>query len=158
MTEPTPDSQDAATAPRRGSRRQFITWLSRAFLGLWGLGAAGVAAAYLKAPHVGEKIVDRLVRVGLLEDFRIGEGRLIRHGTSPFYVVRVDAEKVIALSAVCTHMRCILNYDKSRRTLVCPCHEGSFDMSGTVLAGPPPRPLARYDVSVRAGEIYVLLS
>jgi cytochrome b6-f complex iron-sulfur subunit len=154
--------QDARGAPpdqaRRGTRRQFITWLSRAFLGLWGLGAAGVAAAYLRAPTGGERVAERLVRVGLLDDFRIGEGRLIRHGTTPFYVVRVDATQVVALSAVCTHVRCILDYDSRRRTLVCPCHDGSFDLSGTVLAGPPPRPLPAYDVSVRAGEIFVLVS
>jgi len=154
--------QDAHGAPpgrsRRGTRRHFIAWLSRAFLGLWGLGAAGVAAAYLRAPHGGERAAERLVRVGLLDDFRIGEGRLIRHGTTPFFVVRKDAETVVALSAVCTHVRCILDYDQRRRALVCPCHDGSFDLSGSVLAGPPPRPLQRYDVSVRAGEIFVLLS
>jgi Rieske Fe-S protein len=158
MTEHQQEPHSGGPAPPRASRRQFITWLSRAFLGLWGLGAAGVAAAYLRAPHGGERVADRLVRVGLLEDFRIGEGRLIRHGTSPFYVVRVDAQRMVALSAVCTHVRCILDYDSRRRTLVCPCHEGSFDLSGTVLAGPPPRALPRYEVSVRAGEVYVLLS
>jgi len=157
MADQKQDAQ-AEAEPRRGSRRQFITWLSRAFLGLWGLGAAGVAAAYLRAPHGGERVADRLVRVGLLDDFRIGEGRLIRHGATPFYIVRVDAEKVVALSAVCTHVRCILDYDNRRRTFVCPCHEGRFDLSGTVMGGPPPRPLASYDVSVRAGEIFVLLS
>jgi cytochrome b6-f complex iron-sulfur subunit len=158
MEEQNQDAKAESTGPPGASRRQFITWLSRAFLGLWGLGAAGVAAAYLRAPHGGERAAERMVRVGQLEDFRIGEGRLIRHGSTPFYVVRADADRVVALSAVCTHLRCILGYDSRRRSLVCPCHEGRFDLSGTVTAGPPPRPLASYDVSVRAGEIFVLVS
>jgi cytochrome b6-f complex iron-sulfur subunit len=97
------------------------------------------------------------VRVGLLEDLGIGEGRLVRHGTRPFYVVRVDAARVIALSAVCTHVRCILGYDRERRGFVCPCHDGRFDLAGNVLSGPPPRALPTYPVSVRAGEVFVHL-
>jgi cytochrome b6-f complex iron-sulfur subunit len=95
------------------------------------------------------------VRVGLLEDLPIGEARLVRHGVSPFFVVRTDAQRVIALSAVCTHVRCILQFDRERRGLACPCHDGRFDLSGNVLSGPPPRPLKTYEVAVRAGEVYV---
>ena len=134
-------------------RRRFLTVLSQAFLALWGLGAAAVVGAYLKAPEKGE--ASRTVSAGLLDDYRVGEGRLVRHGVSPFYVVRLDATRVLALSAVCTHVRCILGYDPARRALVCPCHDGRFDLSGNVLSGPPPRSLPGYPVSVRAGEIFV---
>ena len=140
-----------------GSRRHFLTWLSRAFLSLWGLGAAGVVAAYLKAPERREQAAERLVRVGLLDDLRIGDALLVRHGLTPFYVVRLDAARVVAISAVCTHVRCILGFDRERRGLVCPCHDGRFDLAGNVLSGPPPRPLPTYTVSVRAGEVFVHL-
>jgi cytochrome b6-f complex iron-sulfur subunit len=134
-------------------RRRFLTLLSQAFLALWGLGAAAVVGAYLKAPE--KRDAERTVSAGLLDDYRVGEGRLVRHGVSPFYVVRLDATRVFALSAVCTHVRCILGYDPARRILVCPCHDGRFDLSGNVLSGPPPRSLPGYPVSVRAGEIFV---
>ncbi len=143
--------------PAASDRRQFMTWLSRAFLGLWGLGAAGVIGAYLRAPEKKEQVAERMVRVGLLDDLPIGEGRLVRHGITPFWVVRLDAVRVVALSAVCTHVRCILGFDRERKTLVCPCHDGRFDLAGNVLSGPPPRPLASYAVSVRAGEVFVHL-
>jgi cytochrome b6-f complex iron-sulfur subunit len=154
------DAQDRSVAGRGGpqsSRRRFLTRLSQAFLSLWGLGAAAAVAAYLRAPDRRESVAERIVRVGLLDDLAVGEGRLVRHGTTPFYVVRMDATRVIALSAVCTHIRCILNYDRERRGLVCPCHDGRFDLAGNVLSGPPPRPLASYQVSVRAGEVFVHL-
>lgn len=137
------------------SRRRFLTVLSRAFLGLWGLGVAGVIAAYLRPRTRGERVAERIVSAGPLENLRIGEARLVRHGTTPFYIVRMDAARVIALSAVCTHVRCILDYDRERRGLVCPCHGGRFDLAGNVQSGPPPRALASYEVSVRAGEILV---
>ena len=136
-------------------RRHFLTVLSQAFLALWGLGAAAIVGAYLKVPE--KRDAERTVSAGLLADYRLGEGRLVRHGVTPFYVVRLDATRVLALSAVCTHVRCILGYEPARRTLVCPCHDGRFDLSGNVLSGPPPRPLPGYPASVRAGEIFVQL-
>ena len=139
------------------TRRCFLDWLSKAFLGLWGLGVAGAIGAYLRPPEHGSGMAERTVRVGLLEDFRIGEARLVRHGVSPFYVVRLDAARIVALSAVCTHVRCILGFDRERRALTCPCHDGRFDLAGQVLSGPPPRPLPSYTVSVRAGEVFVQL-
>jgi cytochrome b6-f complex iron-sulfur subunit len=147
------DSHPAASA----GRRRFLTWLSQAFLSLWGLGAAAAVASYLRAPERGGSAAERIVRVGLLDDFAIGEGRLVRHGVQPFYVVRVDAARVVAVTAVCTHVRCILGYDRERRGFVCPCHDGRFDLAGNVLSGPPPRALASHAVSVRAGEVFVHL-
>ena len=114
-------------------------------------------AAYLKPRSRGERVAERTVSAGPLEALRIGEARLVRHGTAPFFIVRLDAVRVIALSAVCTHLRCILDFDRERRGLVCPCHAGRFDLAGNVLSGPPPRPLASYEVSVRAGEMFVHL-
>ena len=140
-----------------GNRRRFLTLLSQAFLALWGLGAAVVVASYLKAPEKRAREAGRMVSAGLLDDYRVGEGRLVRHGVTPFFVVRLDATRVVALSAVCTHVRCILGFDAARKALVCPCHDGRFDLTGNVLSGPPPRPLPSYAVSVRAGEIFVHL-
>jgi len=155
MSEPTP--RPPGPRPAETTRRRFLSLLSRLFLSLWGLGGAAVVGAYLRAPERRERVAERLVRVGLLEDLRIGEARLVRHGVTPFYVVRLDAGRVVALSAVCTHVRCILGFDRERRALVCPCHDGRFDLAGNVLSGPPPKPVAAYTVSVRAGEVFVHL-
>jgi Rieske Fe-S protein len=153
--------EDATPKPTQSnqpkSRRRFITWLSRAFLGLWGLGAIGVVAAYMQPKKRGERVAERTVSAGMVDDYAIGDVRLIRHGMTPIFVGRLDAENFTALSAVCTHMRCILDYDRESETLLCPCHDGRFDLAGTVLYGPPPRALQNYRVTVRAGEIIVTL-
>jgi len=152
-----PAATPSGSGPQTATRRRFLGWLSKAFLGLWGLGAIGVFGAYLRPRTRGERVAERVVRAGMLEDLRVGEARLVRHGTTPFFLVRADADHVVALSAVCTHVRCILDYDRTRNGLGCPCHEGRFDLSGNVLSGPPPRALQRYEVSLRAGEIFVHL-
>jgi cytochrome b6-f complex iron-sulfur subunit len=136
------------------TRRQFLTWLSRAFLGLWALGGVGVVTTYMGSRE-NDEAGGRLVRVGPLDELRIGEIRLVRHGVTPFFVIRSNETDVVALSAVCTHVRCILNVDREHRTIVCPCHEGRFDLKGNVMSGPPPRALPAYEVSMRAGEVYV---
>ena len=157
MTTPQMPSDSSTPSEPPPSRRRFLGWLSRAFLGLWGLGGAAVIGAYLKPPEHTMRVAERMVRVGLLDDLRIGEARLIRHDVTPFYLVRLDATRLTAISAVCTHVRCILGYDRERGGLVCPCHDGRFDLAGNVLSGPPPRSLPTYNVSVRAGEVYVHL-
>jgi cytochrome b6-f complex iron-sulfur subunit len=138
-----------------GSRRDFLKWLSGGFLGLWALGGAGALAAYLSSPNKGESSTERIVSIGRLDDLHVGEARLVRHGVEPFYVLRTEAMNVVAMSAVCTHMRCILNYDRERKGLACPCHDGRFDLNGNPLSGPPRRVLPRYEVSIRAGEVFV---
>lgn len=154
MADPTSPSAEPANT---GSRRDFIGWTGRALLGLWGLGIAGALGAYLNPGGGHEKIAERIVRVGPLEDLKIGDARLVRHGQTPFWVARLDATRVVALSAVCTHVRCILDWDRERRSLKCPCHDGRFDLNGNVISGPPPKPLPSYVVAVRAGDIYVQL-
>ena len=157
MPEPTETPQAAPGSGATPTRRGFLTWMSRGLLGLWGLGATGAIAAYLRAPENEGQLSERTVRVGPLDDLRLGEARLVRHGATPFFVIRTDAEHVVALSAVCTHVRCILGFDRERRALVGPCHVGRFDLAGNVLAGPPPRPLRSFEVALRAGDVYVKL-
>ena len=145
----------ATPAGDPGERRQFLKWLSGGFLSLWALGGAAALAAYLKAPDRSEASSERVVNVGPLEALRVGEARLVQHGITPFYVLRLDATRVVALSAVCTHMRCILNFDRERKGLLCPCHDGRFDLNGNVISGLPQRPLPSYEVQTRAGDVFV---
>lgn len=58
----------------------------------------------------------------------------------------------------CTHLTCPVYYAKEHNRLECPCHEGGFDVrTGNVLYGPPPRPLDKIEIEVRAdGEIWAI--
>ena len=136
-------------------RRGFLKLVTRTFLGLWGVGFLGAIGAYLRPDEGHESTSERVVRVGLLDDLRIGEARIVHHDITPFFVIRLDQTRVVALSAVCTHLRCILGFDRAKHTITCPCHDGRFDLSGNVLSGPPKRSLPTYSVSVRAGEVFV---
>ena len=136
-------------------RRTVLGWLIRGFLSLWALGAALVGISFLKAPEEERRPSEGQVRCGSFSSLAVGESRFIRHGTAPIYVVRVSETQVLALPAVCTHLRCVLKWSQPTQTFICPCHNGVFDRNGNVLSGPPTRPLAPYRAEIQADEVVV---
>jgi cytochrome b6-f complex iron-sulfur subunit len=57
-----------------------------------------------------------------------------------------------ARSLKCTHLGCEVAWVEGERRYRCPCHEGTFDEEGRVVAGPPPGPLRTFSVTVQ-GEL-----
>lgn len=62
---------------------------------------------------------------------------------------------VTAFGPRCTHLGCAYHWDSGKDQFVCPCHSSLFSIQGTVLAGPAPRPLDRYDVRVEGGRLMI---
>jgi cytochrome b6-f complex iron-sulfur subunit len=85
---------------------------------------------------------------GTTMPFRSGaiEGFLIRRGS-----------QIAALSAVCTHMGCVLNYSMLRERFECPCHGVTFDIDGqpTSRYGNPLPALPALQVRIEQGQIEV---
>ena len=64
-------------------------------------------------------------------------------------------EGLVAFSSICTHLGCSVHWDSAAALFKCPCHGGAYRPDGTVAAGPPPRPLARLPIEIRAGQVFV---
>ena len=65
---------------------------------------------------------------------------------------------VLAYSAVCTHLGCIVSdWAKEEKLFVCPCHEAKFDpmQEGKVISGPGPRPLPILPLKIEDGKLVV---
>ena len=71
-----------------------------------------------------------------------------------FLVKNADAE-VTALDSTCTHLGCRVSWDSVARELRCPCHGGTYDRTGEVTSGPPPRALATLATKVEGDSILV---
>jgi cytochrome b6-f complex iron-sulfur subunit len=138
-------------------RRSLLQYLTTFFLSLWAVGIGGVVVGFLRTPSPVRWAGQNIVRGGEAGSLRVGEGRLIRHGGAPLYVVRLTNEEIVALSGLCTHFRCVLNWNSQNRTLVCPCHNGVFNATGDVMSGLPTRSLTLYPTEIRRGEILIHL-
>lgn len=83
-------------------------------------------------------------------------------GRKKSVIIRAGGEKVIvfddpqdksrALNAKCTHEGCTVQYKPGEGVIWCACHNGFYDLDGRVISGPPPRPLARYEVTRKSEE------
>jgi len=70
-----------------------------------------------------------------------GEGAVVREHGNPV-AVYVDADgSRHAVSAVCTHLGCLVGWNEAERTWDCPCHGSRFAVDGTVIEGPAVSPL-----------------
>ncbi|MDI6864080.1 ubiquinol-cytochrome c reductase iron-sulfur subunit [Thermodesulfovibrio yellowstonii] len=66
-----------------------------------------------------------------------------------------NGDSITALSPVCTHLGCFVNFDKNSNEFICPCHGGRYDSEGKVLTGPPKEPLQRLPVKIENKKIFV---
>jgi glycine/D-amino acid oxidase-like deaminating enzyme/nitrite reductase/ring-hydroxylating ferredoxin subunit len=70
-----------------------------------------------------------------------GEGRIVELAGQKVAAHRNDRGQVTLVSPVCTHMGCLVAWNKAERTWDCPCHGSRFTPAGKVLAGPAETPL-----------------
>lgn len=76
--------------------------------------------------------------------------------TTPFILIHLNDGSWRAYEQKCTHLSCAVFYQPKDDKIECPCHNGWFDArTGTVLQGPPPRPLPHLDVTLRGENIFV---
>jgi len=75
----------------------------------------------------------------------------------PIMVSRqAGAGELVVFKTKCTHLGCTVHWDDRKELFLCACHGGQFYRDGTVKAGPPPRPLDRYEIKVDNEELMVL--
>jgi len=71
------------------------------------------------------------------------------------WLQRNGEREFIAFSIDCTHLGCPVRWVAESQLFMCPCHGGVYYKDGKVAAGPPPRPLSRYPVRLRDGQVEI---
>ena len=135
------------------SRREFTALLAGAAAGL----CAGCGAATTTLTPTDSQVTLRYADFPALA--QVGGGAIIDvAGRAPIAVVRTGDSDAAALSATCTHVGCLLEYEAGRAQLHCNCHGADFTLDGTVLGGPTTVPLPTYAATVQPDAIVVDLS
>lgn len=129
-----------------GSRRGFLNNVISFFVFVSAIGVAFPLGSYLwPRKRVTSGSGTRSMKIPL-SDIPIGDAKFVRFLNKPTVILRPNEQEVVALSAVCTHLGCVVKWKEDKKELFCPCHGGRFDIRGLVLGGPPPRPLPKYPV------------
>jgi len=82
-------------------------------------------------------------RPGSPRDLRPDKAGVFRTEDGHVAAYRDETGVLHEVSAVCTHMKCVVGWNPTDRSWDCPCHGSRFSADGEVLSGPALQPLAR---------------
>jgi Rieske Fe-S protein len=133
------------------TRRQLTKFLVLTSFGmfvgnLWIL----LRSVFYRAPTLPQQTVARLGEIP------VGGVKLFTYPSKEDHciLVRISENEHVGYSQKCTHLSCAVYYSRESDRLECPCHKGFFSVAdGSVLQGPPSRPLPRIVLENRGDEI-----
>ena len=149
-------------------RRRFLGLTTWAIGGVITAGLAIPAIAYIIGPALKREEAQDWIRLGPASKVEIGTptlfktnitqqtGWIVNERELSVYVLTENGRDFIAMSNICTHLSCRVRWIAQQEQFFCPCHNGIFGKDGSVISGPPPRPLDRYEVKVEDGMLYIL--
>lgn len=83
-----------------------------------------------------------------LAELAPGEGRVVKYEKHKIALYKDEEGTLHAVSPVCTHLKCDVQWNGAEKSWDCPCHGARYSYDGRVLTGPADRDLER--VSIRA--------
>jgi len=142
---------------KQSSRREFLC-----------LGVASVACACSGCGTLGSRKPDVVVKPAgeRLSLSKAESAPLLQPRSSLLVQPEGARDKIIvvnhegslsALSAICTHMGCTVNYNAESGRIHCPCHGSEFALDGSNIKGPAQHPLKRYAVALENGRLVIAL-
>ena len=157
----------AATASTTISRQTFLRHAGVALLSTAAAVTLGGVAAVTAIPSR-SGTERRWVPVAKLADlppkqittvmlkYDVASGIYTENVTTPVLVSRLGDE-IVCYKSACPHLGCTVHWDSPADQFRCACHGGAFDRNGNVTAGPPPRPLDRFETKVDGNHLMVLV-
>jgi menaquinol-cytochrome c reductase iron-sulfur subunit len=148
------------------SRRGWLFGVVSSLTGILSAAIGAPAAIYLFTPpkrskNSGWVDAGNISELALKTPQRVDVQRVhidawkIRSETDAAWLVRTDAQKVIAFSPRCTHLGCAYHWEQRAAVFECPCHGSTFSITGEVLSGPAPRPLDQYPVKMEGDRLWL---
>ena len=134
-------------------RRDFVKFLTLTSLAF----VAGQFWIAAKSWMRGRELPPGARRIAGIGDVAVGGSMVFDYPAAhdTCILVRLSQSEFVAFSQKCTHLSCAVVPRVEQGVFHCPCHEGLFDLrTGRAIAGPPPRPLPRIPLEIRADGIY----
>jgi Rieske Fe-S protein len=148
-------------------RRTFLTWATHGLGAFFAVVLGIPAVAYLVDPlkrHAGQRGFRKVARLSelapdvptqvVIKDIRHDAWTLHPDDiVGRVWLVRRKDNKVDAFTTICPHLGCSVNFVKESQLFICPCHNGTFELSGelkkdTVAQNPPPRGMDSLEIQL----------
>jgi Rieske Fe-S protein len=143
------------TRGSESTRRRFVNWVLGTSAGGLVLSVLYPATRYLIPPESAESAASTVTLQILPDDIAPNTGQIFKFGSRPGILVRTPDGELRAFEAMCTHLDCIVQYRDDISRIWCACHNGHYDLNGTNVQGPPPRPLQQFTVNVQEDRIVI---
>ena len=155
-------------SPTPGGRRRALVLFVNTAVALIGGGLSAVLGAFALGPKA-RAAGGRWVRAGTTSDLKPDEpvarvvavsrvdGWYRERARETVFLVWDGDRTVRALSATCTHLGCQVQWNAKDKKFLCPCHGGIYAADGTVIGGPPPRPLDAVEARIDPADTSVLV-
>jgi menaquinol-cytochrome c reductase iron-sulfur subunit len=85
----------------------------------------------------------------------VRDGWLSRTEQGYVWVRKKNDGTCLVFEPHCTHLGCAYAWAPETKLFQCPCHGGKFDKDGNRVAGPPPRPLDRYEAKIENNTLKI---
>ena len=138
------DIEAAEQLSRRGFNKFLTLGSLAAVVGAAGTLTDGCAKTYstIVVAHAG--------------DIPVGGWKIFSYpaDVNPCILLRPEENTYLAYSRICTHTSCPVFFRPEQNLIVCQCHGGAYSVvDGSVLAGPPPRPLPKITLERRGDDL-----
>jgi Rieske Fe-S protein len=137
------------------TRRSWASWLLGTSLGATLFAFLYPVLNYLVPPESSEPSLSEFELDIKASDITPNSGRIVPVGGKPVLLFRRPSGELAALTATCTHLDCTVQFRTDRSDVWCACHNGTYDLKGRNISGPPPRPLTPLEVYVRGEKIVI---
>ena len=151
------------------SRRKLLEITFWSVSSVVAVGALGVGTRFIVGNSF-EPSTTSWVALGPLEDLAPGAVHRVNYSFQAKDAWRMVEQKgtlyafsddngasYTVLDGTCTHLGCIVQWYDSDNQFTCPCHQAVFAREGTVVSGPPPRPLRKLDAKIQDGTLMAQL-
>lgn len=135
-------------------RRTILNWFLGGSTFAWMGSVLYPVLRFLSPPPEQEAAVSS-VKATTLTEMEPNSGKVFKFGRKPALLVRRPDGNFVAYLAECTHLDCTVQYRSEKEDIWCACHNGVYDLNGTNVSGPPPRPLDALEVHTQGDDVYV---
>ncbi len=155
-----------ASSNKKMTRRDFMKAAIVSIGGLIGAAVGLPAIAYIVGPAL-KQTAETWIRLGSINKIELNNPTLFKTTVDTqtgwistqeeisAYVLTENGNDFVAISNICTHLGCRVRWIAEEGKFFCPCHNGVFAKDGTVVSGPPPRPLDRFETKAESGILYI---